>query len=102
MRVMRGDLMDLFRLRAGRSPRGIVTPDPHRMEVAMSLYSSKLVGVVMMVDETGTSSYMTQSEGVCVCVCVCVCLCVCVCVCVCVFVCVFMCVCVCLCVCEGV
>ncbi|KAL5502575.1 hypothetical protein EMCRGX_G009373 [Ephydatia muelleri] len=62
MRVMRGDLMDLFRLRAGRSPRGIVTPDPHRMEVAMSLYSSKLVGVVMMVDETGTSSYMTQSE----------------------------------------
>eukprot|EP00731_Ephydatia_muelleri_P038790 Em0911g1a len=32
------------------------------MEVAMSLYSSKLVGVVMMADETRTS-YMTQREG---------------------------------------
>ena len=29
----------------------------------MSLYSSKLVGVVMMADETRTS-YMTQREGV--------------------------------------
>ncbi|KAL5487113.1 hypothetical protein EMCRGX_G019679 [Ephydatia muelleri] len=33
-----------------------------KIEVAMSLYSSKLVGVVMMVDKTGTS-YMTQREG---------------------------------------
>ena len=61
VRLLCGDPLDLCRHKRGVTGGGAI-PNPERLQTAMSLYSDKLVGLVLMVNNR-ISSLGGISEG---------------------------------------
>jgi len=90
IRIMRGSPLDLCKDKRGGVGDVLATPNPERLQTAMSLYSNQLSAIVLMVDGRINSLVgMKEGRGPCVCVCVCMCICLHVRVCACMYVCTY-------------